>query len=926
MEQETPLLYNFYTDQKTFDDLQRLVDQNLPNYISSIRHGDKYEQEIRDAVYNLMSGVKDKTVTFGNGRYNDSLGRYRNNENKNKDVYGWAATFLYNQMKNQEKYEPVSTKQQWDDNTMSSTLLKKIFGEGDPNYNYFIEQDPYNEETKSRGTSVRSSMIADLIDSTFNNEFFNQYEGQSDKDKAQRLQLAREASQKLRDGFNANDLLFLSRAFPGIQWDRLFETSRASTPQELTIQGFAEYADQHSPRVQGDTADISLNYNDKLGEDTDIKLTSFISEMSDDDLYNNLMIGIQHPEYNFTRQSPEFKSAIGGELDTSSQFITRRIIQELNRRGKLVRDNSNQNILYIPELVDNDTHSGFYYDVSSKTLHKRNLRDLPYGQQQLWYGYSGQSGDGTESWMQQFFTNPQFNKQGGIIKAQRGVKFSNNANWYSGVFVPQLDHIIQALKSDNTYYQWLNNMQDKHYNIYSQAGKDWQNTAYRNDAVGAYQNDYKSGHNGEWGDNATGYNSLGIQNAINQGMFDTTGGTRTSGDWLDANFKTDDLYSGITDFRRLLGREGDYTPEQLEATRNLLREVGYDMYLDTNGYYKLRLREGPQAPKGPGLIVPEADLPDKLPVGSSSARKSYVDRRNPEGKKSKDRDFSTVLADFVPEGLAIGRLWASLRANNRIADELGRSLKPVLKDTYERYSPITGAFSEMQFRNRQAADLRRQAARPFTSDASLQLAGNLDANRQARNLEYQGFLADDREIKRTQAEALARQEDNMARRSEVANFNRASINQTNRERSQLEATRLKQNWQSLDNYLQGVETRLRTNLAERKQQRQAAAALAAQNIYQQSLQSANDLYKSQHKNATYQDMLNDPDHVKRIQELRRRYQYDMYNIGLGKYQRDPYSENVPRTYDQILSSKYGGSLRPSVAYLINKVIKNESRT
>jgi len=67
----------------------------------------------------------------------------------------------------------------------------------------------------------------------------------------------------------------------------------------------------------------------------------------------------------------------------------------------------------------------------------------------------------------------------------------------------------------------------------------------------------------------------------------------------------------------------------------------------------------------------------------------------------------------------------------------------------------------------------------------------LDANRQATDLEYQGFLADDKEIKRTQAEALARQEDNAKRRSTVANTNRKSIHDTNIQRSELEATRLK---------------------------------------------------------------------------------------------------------------------------------------
>nr|DAT77896.1 MAG TPA: hypothetical protein [Caudoviricetes sp.] len=59
----------------------------------------------------------------------------------------------------------------------------------------------------------------------------------------------------------------------------------------------------------------------------------------------------------------------------------------------------------------------------------------------------------------------------------------------------------------------------------------------------------------------------------------------------------------------------------------------------------------------------------------------------------------------------------------------------------------------------------------------------------------------------------------MARRSEVANFNRASINQTNRERAELAATRLRRNWQSVDNFLQGIEGRLRTKIEEGAERR-----------------------------------------------------------------------------------------------------------
>ena len=51
------------------------------------------------------------------------------------------------------------------------------------------------------------------------------------------------------------------------------------------------------------------------------------------------------------------------------------------------------------------------------------------------------------------------------------------------------------------------------------------------------------------------------------------------------------------------------------------------------------------------------------------------------------------MAGLAPDLIGAGRLWASLHTNNRVYDTVLPSLKPVLKDTYERYSPVTGAFS-----------------------------------------------------------------------------------------------------------------------------------------------------------------------------------------------------------------------------------------
>lgn len=133
-------------------------------------------------------------------------------------------------------------------------------------------------------------------------------------------------------------------------------------------------------------------------------------------------------------------------------------------------------------------------------------------------------------------------KQGGIIKAQSGIKTGVKVNpkttWFDAVWSQNVNHILRGL-SDNNYYTWLNSMQDKHGDLHKNAGTNFQTTPYNDKSVGDYQNLYKTGYNGEWKDNNVGYNSLGIMHAQNLGRYDLYGNTkRTSGDWnIDANHR-----------------------------------------------------------------------------------------------------------------------------------------------------------------------------------------------------------------------------------------------------------------------------------------------------------------------------------------------------------------------------------------------------
>lgn len=937
-QEKSPKLYNHYDNQYNFSDLQRLVDTTLPAYLDSIDGDDYDKQQIKLAVYNLLNGIGDNTVTFKNGRFVDSEGRYKNglyydkdgtqkySDKKKRDYYGIGATFLFNQMNRVPKYqEEVVEKPKWNNSsTPRELLLKGVFNSTTPDINYFLDLDPYNEETGTRGIANRAKVIKDWIDSTINDSIFNDYD-YSDQDKAQFLANARKASEVLSDNsIDPGDYLYLSRAFPDIKWDNLFskdkqiiqqEGTQEETPQQqFTQQGFNDWLNETWQRKPNDSRDYVIKPTDKLDQQTSSKYVSFLRGLNDRDLAKYFQASVNNPNIDFSK-FPGFREAVGGQkIPVSSQWVTKVIINLLNEKDKLIQDPNNSNIYYIPGTVDTNTNSGYYYDASTKTVHKRSVRDIPYWQDRLWNQYSGNN---MESWTGRYFT--QYKKEGGVIKAQTGVKFGQNANWYTGVFLPSLDHILEGLGKDKDYYLWLNGMQTTHSKLYKSAGTNWQNVAYKDNAVGDYQNKYKSGYNGEWGDNTIGYNALGIQNAQNLGMFDVSGRKRTSGDWSNKQYTADNLYSGITDYRRLLGRKGDYTPEQLKEAQEKFKNKGFDFYLDSDDYYKLR----------PLSALTGLNQPINIPTIESSLSETPELAKNPSavdltrGKKEDDLNKGQIK---MPDLTGVGRLFLSLHTNRKIENILKNANRPYLINTYERYSPVTGAFSEMQLRNRQAADLRRQANRPFTSDSRLQLAGKLEADRQARDLEYQGFLADDKEIKRTQEAALARQEDNMARRSQVANVNRKSILDKIKEDAQIEVSRRLSDYQGIDNFLKEATARRYTRMQEDKQNRMQTAVNQVTRDYNQALQDINDWYTSIHPGATQKDMMKDPTYTSMVREAVSRRDYE-----LGIAATDPYriklSQNAPRTYSEIIAGlKRGGRLRPSSMYLIKKVIHNENNS
>ena len=439
-------------------------------------------------------------------------------------------------------------------------------------------------------------------------------------------------------------------------------------------------------------------------------------------------------------------------------------------------------------------------------------------------------------------------KQGGIIKAQSGIKTGVKVNpkttWFDAIWSQNVNHILRGL-SDNNYYTWLNSMQDKHGDLHKNAGINFQTTPYNDKSVGDYQNLYKTGYNGEWKDNNIGYNSLGIMHAQNLGRYDLYGNTkRTSGDWnIDANhqYKTDSSYSQITDDRRLLGRKGDFTDEQLASVTEAFKNKGYNFALGKNDYYYLspieKSEQNQNTPKKDGSVT------------------------NPDiGKKSIFDKGKEYLAKLTSNP---GNLYNAVETGkyllaNKATNDIFKIKAPnyVISPKYTSYQVMDNLAQQNAYHNR-AAETMNQTSRPLTSSGQLQTAAQQESMNNANKLYLQGNAERNTWLEGQKQQSYKAGLYNMESAVDTANANAQQAYKTRmlneyqdpRDRTRALATN-RQNWINalekfnvIDPYVERKNAQQQYGLAKAQWDYQNdAKVLLAQQKYQQLLrQHQNDL-------------------------------------------------------------------------------------
>ena len=445
---------------------------------------------------------------------------------------------------------------------------------------------------------------------------------------------------------------------------------------------------------------------------------------------------------------------------------------------------------------------------------KQQVTNSPLNNSPERYNYARRSvqsntGDEVKTWRDIFTKNHFYFKEGGSIQKlangnningnpakQNSVGYANDYNWNTDVFSKNLDHILGSLKQyKDGYANWLNTMQDLHYNDYTNASKqDYLNTnAYNNATVGQYQDKYKAGYEDEWNvspegndPDGLGYNTLGIKSAQDSGKFGIVSGNANSGDWLGNGnmYKTDNSFGGITDARRLLGREGDFNDEQLKQYQQKFKEQGYDFYLDPNTkYYKLKPYTDPSK-----TAVADQDKP-----------------KQPNNFSLKD----VINKIDVTDKWGIPRAMYADITNRKVTDMLKK--QPILYNPQEDHRYIQSDLDAEMNGQQTAAQLARTASHPITSDGNLQSMLQLEAASKGNEAITAGRQQSNQRLREMQEQAWQQEVANHTSRHDVAMKNRESLYNTANENKALEAAYLNQKFTVWDALAQEKEFKAKSD-------------------------------------------------------------------------------------------------------------------
>ena len=939
--EESSRLFKRGNDQIDFEEFLRRAESGFDSWISNIDFGKKSdlkEESLRKAYSSIINSMNQDPSKFslnlGSG-FTNMAGIVNNPDNSlgGWDSNGYVASYLGNILRGMSVYTPPKKNEDnkeyytQDSSFIDSNLQKQIIGDDIDSF-MRLDLDSYNNVTGKRAYKNRlSTALSNLLKKK--NQILDRYKYKTEDDRKSAEERFNSFIKDLQNENNNDDFFTLGQlGFTDVS--KYFNTeSDLSDEQVQTNQTnqnktqFYNWLSANRPRYSGP------GYQSRSITSADISniQTNLTETAAQQFLINYLKTGSLN----------SIKAALGPNI-TDDQAIAVLVSTLKNKFKTYVvgQDDEGNNIVryYLPFSNESDGNKGtavWTYNPETNTFEFTDTHNISDYRDQYYNEYISKTGtpeSRMSSW-ESYYGGYNY-KQGGVIKAQEGIdtnKFDNildaityldedlnddkrlrnlyNSNTSSFELVPRGN--LVAIPTSNEHYMkeqgvvenmpWYDNWIHLLLNN-SKLAEKW---ARRYKAL----TPDNPKHSESWFDVSDNFNFEAFKSSKVWDRNDPT-----FKDFM--NGPGHDIYRGRV--FKIEGEDGYY--------KNLLDgyELVGDPTLDGSNLayvYTMRKKSSENPDKDVNSPEQNTEVQEEEPL--SKLDETKIKSKGSDKKSNKP----SIWRDITGQLLGVGRLAASIYANNRIANEVKKSLTPNLENTYELYSPVTGNLAVQQLKQQQANSLLRNAQRPITADANLASAMMLEGYDGANKLQQEGYLLDNQEIKRTQGEALKRREDNIARRTAGANKNREAIIKNNQALAQLEASRLKMNWGSLDDYLKELITNIKQEDLDNKSRWQSLylnnTEFAADLERQKNLQNVQQAYRtwlSKEGNtgktlADYNTETNG-DYQRAIQDITNQYKYTMNKAANEVYgqQFEDYKNYTPFNISNYnLFIKNGGIVR-----------------
>lgn len=254
-------------------------------------------------------------------------------------------------------------------------------------------------------------------------------------------------------------------------------------------------------------------------------------------------------------------------------------------------------------------------------------------------------------------------------------------------------------------------------------------------------------------------------------------------------------------YDQVLGNYHQYAPERAKKDNNYLVDGDKVTLLDNIDGYEL-------------IEGMDSNYGTANQYGTNKYYKKKEEAPKPETKEGSDGKDRINVAGYTPQvnlnntrqlgNVLEGLRTAYLNYNNRIAAKEAMDWDPALKQQLHRIELLEGNYQALREAQNGRERLNSQASKTFTSDAALQLAGQLTATAQGNTIQMDAAKADADRFYNSRHKVIDLANQDLAYNTQVGDYNRGILSQYGKEKAGIKANLRIENAKNWGNFLAGI--------------------------------------------------------------------------------------------------------------------------